>query len=660
MITKEKLRIPIAELGEVNPLPDIKNNTYIHASIDITDKISEEEAKYIGKGMIPTLLPYLAQDGYNRDKVEGDLDIIVLENEYLRAEFLPGLGARLRRLYDKKEKRELLYVNPVFQACNLALRNAWFSGGTEFNVGIKGHNPLTCSPMFAERRVDAEGCEYVSFYEYERVRGVVWSVNAYLPEGAKALMFRMCIENTSDEEKYMYWWSNIAVEETEGVRVLVPTHETFINYFGDDCYVLDKGNLPNELGTDISYPGNLTRTFDFFYKIPKENRKWIASVEPSGKGFLHFSDDKLIGRKLFLWGQCRGGRHFSEYLAEKNSYYIEIQAGLAHTQLEHFPMPPHSKLEWVEGYTSLSCAPEDVSGNYDRAVEATERELSELLKTNIMNVPELTSKDKLAESEMLYRGSGWGMLEKRIRDAEVSNYFDDWYSEDRETADYRALINNGYLPNRAPNSSPESYVSGALWVNKLRESLKFPEADHYYTYLALGVSLYERGCYGDKDAMNECLEMWKKSLEKEENPWAYRNIAAYFANEEGDKKKAADYSEKALFMKPDERALAVDCGQIMLGAGEYERWIEICKKLPEKTAAVGRVSLLRARALMALGRYEEAEGTVNENFEMPDIKEGELSISALWFELKAKQNGISVEEAKKRFILPYSLDFRMH
>ncbi len=660
MITKEKIRLPIADLGGVNPLPDIKNNTYIHASIDVTENVSREEAKYIGKGMIPTLLPYLAQDGYTRDKREGELDVIVLENEYLRAEFFPALGARLRRLYDKVEKRELLYVNPVFQACNLALRNAWFSGGAEFNVGIKGHNPLTCSPMFAERRVTDDGEEYVSFYEYERIRGVCFSINAYLPKGARALVLRMCIENTSPDEKYMYWWSNIAVEESRGLRVLVPTRETFINYFGEDAYVLDKGRVPYELGTDISYPKNLTRTFDFFYKIPKERRKWIAAVEPCGKGFIHFSDDRLIGRKLFLWGQCAGGRHFSEFLAEKDSYYIEIQAGLAHTQLEHFPMAGGSCIEWTESYAPLSCAPADISGDYDRATEAAERELDGLLFQGALYAPRLCDAEKLRSREMLYRGSGWGALEERLRGERISKYFDDWASNDGESEDYRALLELGYIPKPDALRVPVGYVGGELWTEKLCESLKLSQADHYFTYLALGTALYERGCNGDRAAMDKCLEMWERSIEKEENPWAYRNIAAYLANEKGEKLKAADYSVKALLMKPDERALAVDCGQILLSAGQHERWLEICASLPERIRNTGRILLLCACALLALGRVEEAKKTVNENFEMPDIKEGELSISALWFEVKAIEHGITAEEARKKFTLPYSLDFRMH
>ncbi len=660
MIKTEKIKIPAAALGAPNPLPDIKNNTYIHASIDITERVSGEEAEHIGKGMIPTLLPYLTEDGYDRDKKLTEIDIVVLENEYLRAEFFPSFGARLRRLYDKVGKRELLYVNPVFQACNLALRNAWFSGGAEFNVGIKGHNPLTCSPMFCERRADKDGEEYVSFYEYERIRGVVYSVNAYLPEGAKSLKLRICIENTSDEEKYMYWWSNIAVEETPGMRVLVPTHETFVNYFGDDAYVLDKGTVPNELGTDISYPDNLSRSIDFFYKIPEKNRKWIASVNSDGHGFLHYSDDILKGRKAFLWGQSKGGRHFAEFLSVSGSSYIEIQGGLAHTQLEHFPMAAKSKLEWVEAYAPLDCTPDEIFGDYDFAVKAVEKELEKKLSEFGLFAPENVPSEKLCSRRMLFRGSAWGYVENLIRKAPISEYFDDWKSEDSSADDYLYLLKNGVLPKSPALCAPRSYVAGRFWEEKLRESLAKPEGEHFYTYLILGVVLYELGCKGDADAMDECVKMWKRSLELEENPWACRNIAAYLANEAGKKSEAADYSVRALKMKPDERALAVDCGQILLSLGQNERLLKIFELLPEDLKRNGRISLLRARAELALGMLREAEKTVNENFEMPDIKEGELSVSALWFELQAKKNGMSTEEAKSRFALPYSLDFRMH
>lgn len=132
----ETMTISATPLGKVNPLPDIMNNTYIHVDYEMTSVVTEEESRWIGWGMLPTMLPYLTQDGYTREQQETEFPTVVLENKYLRAVFLPTMGGRLWQLYDKIADRDLLYVNPVFQPCNLALRNAWFSGGVEFNVGM--------------------------------------------------------------------------------------------------------------------------------------------------------------------------------------------------------------------------------------------------------------------------------------------------------------------------------------------------------------------------------------------------------------------------------------------------------------------------------------------------------------------------------------------
>jgi hypothetical protein len=58
------------------------------------------------------------------------------------------LGGKLASIYDKQEQRELLFDNPVFQPANLAVLNAWFSGGIEWNGLIPGHTPFTCSSVF--------------------------------------------------------------------------------------------------------------------------------------------------------------------------------------------------------------------------------------------------------------------------------------------------------------------------------------------------------------------------------------------------------------------------------------------------------------------------------------------------------------------------------
>ena len=197
MIKNEKITLSAASMGEINPLADIGNIEYIHAGYEVTDNISAAERERIGKGMIHTILPYTIEDNFDRVRSDRDFSAAIVENEYLRATFIPELGGRLWSLYDKENERELLYVNPVFQPANLAIRNAWFSGGVEFNVGIKGHNPLTCDPYFARIARTKDAQEVLQIYEYERIRGLVFGIEAYLPEGSKVLYIKDFVENVS-------------------------------------------------------------------------------------------------------------------------------------------------------------------------------------------------------------------------------------------------------------------------------------------------------------------------------------------------------------------------------------------------------------------------------------------------------------------------------
>ena len=165
--------IPGIPAGYANPNPP---------KVKVDEGFRAEEGECVNQGRIHTILPYTDQDEYDRDIQTRYMDCAILENEHLRATFVLDLGGRLWSLYSKTEQRELLYENPVYQPANLALRNAWFSGGVEWNVGIKGHNPLTCSPMFACQCTNRHGEPVLKMYEYERIRGITYSICATLKE----------------------------------------------------------------------------------------------------------------------------------------------------------------------------------------------------------------------------------------------------------------------------------------------------------------------------------------------------------------------------------------------------------------------------------------------------------------------------------------------
>ena len=664
MVKVEYMEIMAADMGKPNPLPDIKNVQYIHAGFEVTENVSEKEKQYLGKGMIQTVLPYMIQDGYTRDKRLQKIKTIVLENEYLKAVFLPDYGARLWSLYDKQKGCEILYRNTVIQPCNFAILNAWLSGGVEFNVGIKGHTPLTCSAMHCEK-IDEET---VKFFEFERIRKVNYCITAHLPKGSQTLYVRPRIENTSNEEKYMYWWSNIAFPETEKTRVIVPANSAIHCSYQEDHYVVDKTTVPVSNGIDVSYSMNLAASADYFYRIADEDRKWIAAVDPNGAGLLHYSNERLRTRKLFLWGNKTGGRHWNEFLSEEGQAYIEIQAGLATTQLEHIPMAANTVWEWTEGYTAIDGANEKYYGDWEQAIAEVEKTLDEKIANGAVAPEKLMGIPMKNKGELLHTASGFGALENKMRAKQgkddISAYEQYPNVKDEKTAAFEQLLEKGYLPCPNVEEEPVSYVVDEFWRTALKQSAQTEKGKHWYTYLQLGVVEYALGNF------ENAKEAWEKSVECTENIWAWRNLAALYRNEWKDNEKALFYQEKVYARKEAFTCLALvkEYASWLTSMGLDEKWIKTYSTLNAEMQANGRLQVYLALALLHVGKAEEAAKVITPDFVLNDVKEGELALSKLWkdiyLDIVGKETGLTgaalETEVEKVYPLPYSLDFRMH
>src|SRR5687768_11329382 len=180
--------LPAADLGGENPLAPLQPyETASAGGIPIT----RGEGDYPDRGDEASILPYRRQDQYGRERSAGSFQTAVLENEQLRATFFLELGGRMWSLFDKTRGRELLFSNPVFQPANFAVRDAWFTGGVEWNIGIIGHCPLTCSPLFAARVEGGDGNPVLRLYEWERIRRVPFQVDCWLPDGSPFLRVRV-------------------------------------------------------------------------------------------------------------------------------------------------------------------------------------------------------------------------------------------------------------------------------------------------------------------------------------------------------------------------------------------------------------------------------------------------------------------------------------
>lgn len=632
----ETYKMPSANLGSENPLPPLDG-----------------------------CLPHRMQDNYDRIKKEREFKVVVLENEFLKATFLLELGGRLWSLIHKPTNRELLYVNPVFQPCNLAIRNAWFSGGVEWNIGIWGHTTHTCSPLFVAK-VNDDGLPILRMYEWDRVRLIPYQIDAFLPDKSEFLFVRMKLVNPNDSEIPMYWWSNIAVPELPKGRVIAPAEQAYrYGYQGQMTLV----PIPYLDDMDQSYPVNFNRSADNFFCIEPNRQPWITCLDENGEGLIQTSTSRLRGRKMFVWGMGAGGRHWQEFLSIPNSQYIEIQAGLARTQSEYIPMPANTEWTWLEAYGLMQADGNIVhAGDWKNVYGHVDEKLKEKMPIDALEkmlIKNHNMSDKQPD-ELIQSGSGWGALERHRRAKSGEKPFcsnalifgDDSLTDDQKS--WLQLLDDGSITYKSPLEIPGAWMVQPEWRDMIQNAVNEGRGNHWLSWLHLGVMFYH-----DKN-LDKARQAWEKSISIEPSPWAYRNLA-FLLRREKKIKESADLLLKACKMTPNVPSLALECCQALLDAEMPKEMLEFMDNLPQEVRQVGRMRIMEARAGLIMGDLKRVNDILQSRPIVPDIREGEVSLSNLWFEMHEKR--ISAEEnvpidddlrsrVRKDFPPPSWLDFR--
>lgn len=583
-------------------------------------------ARNLEYGRPPTLLPYTMQDSYTRERGPRELPTLVLENEVLTATFLPDHGGRLWSLVHRPTGRELLHRNPILQPANLALRDAWLAGGVEWNIGGTGHWPLTCSPLHAVRLGAPDGTPVLRMYEFERLRRVVMTVDAWLPAGSPTLMVHVALHNPEQSPTPVYWWSNIAVPQGPDVRVVAPAERAFHFDYTAELKLI---GFPAGAGGDQSYPARFPAAADFFMDIPSGERRWIAALDGAGSGLVQTSTDRLIGRKLFQWGVGAGGRRWQEWLSGPDAEYIEIQAGLARTQLEHLELPGGATWEWVEAYGLLEADAAAVHGTWTEARAAVGEALERLvLRASLEEALATAAHFGSPASEPLHRGSGWGALEIAAG-VLPSDSLHPFGSCDAEQQPWLDLLRTRRLPSSEP---PASSVTGPVWRALLEAS-----ADDWHALYHLGlVRLADDDRDGARDA-------WTRSFSERPNAWAQRALAHLAAS-------PAERSERLVAahqLQPDLRELTIETLKALLAADRPAEALDVISTLSPEDRAHGRIRLHNAEAARAIGDIDEVRRLLDEGITVDNLQEGEASLDLLWL---AAHPGLPV---------PPEYDFRM-
>ncbi|MGI8881291.1 MAG: DUF5107 domain-containing protein [Jatrophihabitans sp.] len=609
-LRQEVLTLPAAELGTDNPLPALHPLSSV-AEMSNLDELPTDMAERISYGRLRALLPYTVQDGYRRDRAERTVATVVLENEHLRATVLPEFGGRLWSLVDRATDRELLFCNPVLAFGNLALRGAWFAGGVEWNLGSTGHTTLTCAPLHVAQVDTPEGDPVLRLWEWERTRDLVYQVDLRLPADSRCLFVNVRVRNPTDAEAPLYWWSNIAVAQRPDTRVVAPATTAWRSgYTGS----LENVAIPAPDGADASYPAQAPRAADYFFDIDAPQRPWIAALDADGYGLAHTSTATLRGRKLFCWGDTTGGRRWQEWLSGPGAAYLEIQAGLATTQLENLRLDAGAEVSWTEVYAPVRASGHD--GDWPTARAGVEAALATVDAPAGVDAAHTRWRETVADANpasLLATGSAWGALELRARSAPAmpGTPFPTPAVLSEAAAVFAALLESGSLPSLDPSRPPPLPPITEHWQRRLTST-------GWLQRLYRGLA---RAAAGDETGAGE---EFAASLADRRTAWALHGLALLAGADR------AGLLVEAITLAPDCTPLRLELAEAQLAAADPAAALDTLEGFAGDDPRFGRSCLLRARALVATGNIEAAASVFAAGFEIADIREGSDELTATW------------------------------
>lgn len=628
----EQRTYSIADLGPDSALPMV--GAPLETPYRITSDLPQEILEGSLYGNPANLYPYQAQDGYGRAVSERSLQTVVLENERLRAVFLPELGGRLWELFDKVSGKHLLHTQSRIQFANLALRGAWFAGGIEWNIGTRGHSPTTCSPLHTSILSTSEGYDVLRMWEFDRLRQVVFQVDAWLPDESPVLLVSIRIRNPNDHEVPMYWWTNASVPEDAESRVIVPATSAFASNYSDIVRV----NPTEHEGIDCTWPAANLHAADFFFDLEPNRRRWIVNADGDGDGLAMISTDRLRGRKLFVWGRGAGGQRWQKWLTPESGPYAEIQAGLAQTQLQHLPMPAGAEWTWTEAYGNPGVDAATAHGkDWDSAVAHCESRLAALIANETLEEAHraAVARMDLPPQRSLILGSGWGAVESERRKCSGRSWVQEAgtpFSSDSVTGQEQPWLD---LLRGAGFSGAETFVSGEDW-EKLLEAAS-PGAQSF-----LHRALIKHG----SGELEPSRQLYLDSLRLKETAQARRGLALLaLADREG--AEAREHYRSACSLEPGNTSLLVEAATACLDTGAADEALLLLDRAPVPPGQLDRVRFLRALAFARTGESERAAAILKGGLQIADLREGDTSLSILWREVFPEED------------LPADYDFSM-
>jgi hypothetical protein len=602
-----------------------------------------------------SILPYQVSDDYDRELRPAQLDVLVIENERLRAVVAPSLGGRLLELKDLASGHDLVFRNPVFQPANLAALNAWFSGGIEWNGLIPGHTPFTCAPVFAGVRDTPLG-PILRIYEFDRIVEATWQIDLFLPAGSACLFAHGRIVNPSPAPRLAYWWTNIAAPMREGTRVLSPADYSIEHIWPGNN--LGRCDFPRK-DWDASYPDNWENATSVFFRAPSAPRLFIASIDNEGFGLTQTSTPQMRGRKFFYFGQAQGGQNWMDFLSRPGEgKYLEIQSGITPTQNQRFRLAAGEELDWTEAFVPIRLDPGKAHDpNYGSAVSHAAAAVDAAIPAEELARMDafLREQSRLPLDRRYPAGAPWGARQEHLLGKRLAAGLD--FSIEAESDCWDDLARGLVISDANLRDVPKGIVVSPLWIDRVVASAEVQGM----TWLHALILAIARLDAADTAA---ALAHVDRSLAEKPTWLGYRQKALVTADIDAASKSYL----KAWAMGDAPPELAVEIAAHFMKAERSSELKKFVDALPPDLRDKERIVLARAVVAANEAEFDEVERLLMSR-QFASIREGETLLSDLWIRLRQGRleaglgraaTPAEVKDDLLRNPMPPTLDLRMH
>ncbi len=268
--------------------------------------------------------PYTAFDWESRSEKPSPVtyDSLVLENEYLRLEFLPELGGRIWSAYDKVTKRELFYHPTVIKPGRYNARNDWPVGNLELYGPYDTHMitwPGEPWPWAVVHHPDGSATVILTHIDHFFRDKISLEVTLHPGKAYVELTTHLYNKNLIPN-RYLIW-TNAGVKAAEGSRFIYPMTKTI----GHVSSAIRPWPIID--GVDLSWNKNNINMLGVFGLDIDDNFMSIYDYTDD-YGTVCFTNRLLArGEKTWTFGSGRTAYRQAENYTDKDGIYMETQSG---------------------------------------------------------------------------------------------------------------------------------------------------------------------------------------------------------------------------------------------------------------------------------------------------------------------------------------------